>query len=415
MNAEPRHPLFRQEVLRHRGDRLHGDVSIAVPVSWQALGFLLLAALATAAVFLATARYSRTETVAGAIVVDRGVAAVIPSRAGTVTDLPAREGQRVAAGAILARIRAEEDLSGGSSAPSKVIDSLRAQDGRLASQSGLILSAAAADRARLAAQAAGLAAELASIDQQIGEQQRLVRLAENEVLAAQTVAERGFLSRRDLEGRQSTLIGRRQQLAQLSQSRASRASALAEAQRAIAQSIAAAEAQAAGVESSRAALAQQLAQAEAAQGYALTAPVGGTVTTLTGRLGQAAVPGQPLMAIIPAGSQLRAELQVPTSAAGFLAPGQKVRLSIDAFPYQRFGTVGARIATVASVPVAKALPGGGSAPVYLVTADLDRPSVAAFGRLQPLVPGMTLSGRIVTRRQSLFEWLFEPLFAVARR
>ena len=49
MNAETRHPLFRQEVLRHRADRLHGDVSIAVPVSWQALGFLLLAALVTAA------------------------------------------------------------------------------------------------------------------------------------------------------------------------------------------------------------------------------------------------------------------------------------------------------------------------------------------------------------------------------
>ena len=176
-----------------------------------------------------------------------------------------------------------------------------------------------------------------------------------------------------------------------------------------------AEGQAAGIESSRAALAQQMAQAEAARGYALTAPVGGTVTSLTGRLGQPAVSGQTLMAIIPTGGKLRAELEVPTSAAGFLVRGQKVRLSVDAFPYQQFGVVEARIASIAAVPVARAQAGRGPLPVYLVTAELERPTVAAFGRLQPLVPRMTLSARIVTRQQSLFEWLFEPLFAVVRR
>jgi membrane fusion protein len=46
---------------------------------------------------------------------------------------------------------------------------------------------------------------------------------------------------------------------------------------------------------------------------------------------------------------------------------------------------------------------------------LDRAAVSAFGRDEPLVSGMTLSARIVTEKQSLLEWLFEPLFAVQRR
>jgi membrane fusion protein len=32
-----------------------------------------------------------------------------------------------------------------------------------------------------------------------------------------------------------------------------------------------------------------------------------------------------------------------------------------------------------------------------------------------LLSGMTLSARITTRKQSLLEWLFEPLYAVGRR
>jgi membrane fusion protein len=50
-----------------------------------------------------------------------------------------------------------------------------------------------------------------------------------------------------------------------------------------------------------------------------------------------------------------------------------------------------------------------------VTVKLAQSWVMAFGRRQPLVPGMTLTARIITERQNLFQWLFEPLFAVQRR
>ena len=108
------------------------------------------------------------------------------------------------------------------------------------------------------------------------------------------------------------------------------------------------------------------------------------------------------------------QLSVPTSAAGFLKKGQDVRLAIDAFPYQQFGTVAARITDISNAAVAQQS-AAGAVPVYFVTAELPHAFVRAFGREQPLMPGMTLTARIITRKQTLLEWLFEPLFAVSRR
>ena len=122
-----------------------------------------------------------------------------------------------------------------------------------------------------------------------------------------------------------------------------------------------------------------------------------------------------IMAVIPKGARLRAELLGPTQAIGFVKRGQDVRLAVDAFPYQRFGTVTGKIATVASSPISQTLPNGAVVSAYPVVVEIDKPEVIAFGRREKLVPGMTLTARIVTEKQSLIEWLFEPLFAVRRR
>jgi membrane fusion protein len=114
-------------VLAARKDRLHGDISLAVPFSWQLIGYLLFGALAVAVGFLGLATYSRVETVAGAIVVDKGVAPIVPTRAGVIAELAVRDGQHVRAGDLLARIRSEEDLASGATAPERILESLDLQ------------------------------------------------------------------------------------------------------------------------------------------------------------------------------------------------------------------------------------------------------------------------------------------------
>ena len=173
--------------------------------------------------------------------------------------------------------------------------------------------------------------------------------------------------------------------------------------------------QGASLAATRAQVAGQAANAAGARSYVLRAPVAGRVTALTARIGQPANAQVPLMAIVPAGSVLRAELAIPSSAIGFIKPGQAVRLAIDAFPYQRFGTVNGKVLTVSASAISRTGPNGAVFAVYPVTVALDQFGVEAFGRREPLISGMTLTARIVTEQQSLLEWLFEPLYAVRRR
>ena len=121
------------------------------------------------------------------------------------------------------------------------------------------------------------------------------------------------------------------------------------------------------------------------------------------------------MTIVPNNPKLHAELAVPSSAIGFVRPGQTVHIAIDAFPYQRFGTISGRVRNVSLSTINMTAPDGKFAAVYPATVILDRTTIEAYGVRQPLVSGMTLTARIVTEKQSLWRWLFEPLFAVRKR
>ena len=406
--------LFRQEVLRARSERLQGTVSIVTPISWQVVGYLLMAAVVATAAFLASASYARIEAVSGQIALDRGVATLLPSRGGMIDRIYVREGQPVARGAAIFSIRSEEDMTGGTTAQGLMKDALSDQDTRLASQSALMENAARADAGRLAAELEGARNEIASIDAQIADQQRLLDSATSEYDEVEKVAQKGFISRRDMQTRQDTKLARSQQLAQLRQMRAAKVANANETIRTITQSAASAQAQIAANESQRAQLRERLASTEQSSGYVIRAPFSGVVTAMTARMGQRASPDQPLALVVPVSARTTVELYVPTSAAGFVRAGQQIRLAVDAFPYQRFGTVETVVQSISKAAVPRQI-GPVIVPVYLVTGRLEDPSIPAFGRRVPILPGMTLSARIVTERRSLLEWLFEPIFAVRNR
>ncbi len=407
--------MFRSEVIEARKQRLTGDASVAVPIAWQLIGLFVVAATAIAFLFLWLADYSRVETASGFLVPAAGVAGVVPSRQGVITRILVKEGDRVAAGALLAEIRTEEQSADGVTASQRVQRAIAAQDLNMVLQERALDSAMQADLRRSEQQHVGLEAEIAQLEAQIGLQRTLVASAERDMARVHAVADRGFVSGRDVTAREEQVLSRQQVLAQLTQTLSAKRGALnlaltdAEGIRARHQNDSAA------IAAARAGVAQQAAETGARGVYVLRAPIAGTITAQGARIGQTAVPQDKLMTIVPTDSPLQAQLYVPSSAIGFVKPDQRVRLSIDAFPYQRFGTVSGRLLSVATSSVE--LPGtdGKSQFVFPATVSLDRSELRAYGRSAPLVSGMTLNARIVTERQSLLQWLFEPLFAVRRR
>ncbi len=409
--------LFRHEAIAARRQRLMGEVTIAVPLRFHVLGLGLLAVVATAVAFLTFAEFSRKETVPGYLRPDRGIVKIRSPRAGVVHALHVREGEAVHAGQPLLTLVSEVTVGGGRIVEEKLLASIDSELAELDRRLSLLARKTAARRASLADERAGLEREREALRRQEAVQRDLVRVARESLDAIRELAARGVVSRPEFKAREERLLVQRQQLAALTQSRSRIEARIAAIGHELARlPIEEAEARS-DLLARRRALERQRLELEGRREMTIVAPIAGRVTAL-----QAAVGGQvgerPLLAIIPEGGRLEAELLVPARAIGFVRAGQTVRLAYDAFDYRRFGLAEGRVVAVSrtilrpdEVPAPVVL----DRPVYRVTVALTRETVRAYGREWPLRPGMTLSADILLERRSLLAWLLDPLFALEGR
>jgi membrane fusion protein len=395
-------------------DRLHGDVVLVPPVSWQLLGGFLLAAILIAGLFLATASYSKTTSVSGRLTGDRGIVRAVPARAGIVEEVLVREGQQVPAGAPLLRIRIATP-AGDASLEARRAASIAEREAILRAREPDVLRATRAEAQALRARVEGERTQVAGLTAQIEQQRALVASAEVELERARQVAARGFVSRQDVLQREELLATRRQGLSRLEQDLGTRRAAIASATADLGRIESELALQRADMAGQRAELAGAAAADENASTILVTAAEAGTVTGILVHRGDAVSPDRPVLSIVPAGTRLHARIEVPPAAAGSIEPGQEIRVAVDAFPYATYGTVEARVASVSQAAVPVQRPDGAASEAFLVDAALGGDAIRAFGREQKLRPGMTVSARITTRERSLAELLFEPLYAVASR
>lgn len=410
--------LFRKEAIQHATRRLGGEVVLATPLSTRILTVLVLATLAAASIFVSTATYARKQTVAGWLAPSGGVVRASTLRGGQIDFLAAQEGQLVEAGAPLARIQLASDLQNGNAGASLMA--------ALEQQAVAEQRSAEAERARLESERVRLSTLIAGLDSELNDlrrQRRLqteqVELAEQQLTRSQAVAQRGYLSARDLDARRAAFLSAQQDLANLERaiSGVARQRADAEAQLdVIPVHLAAADADAAAA---RAALDERTTATEAQSAYVVNSPIRARIAAVPVRQGQTLGAGETIAVLIPDDEEIIAELYIPTRAAGFIREGQEVRLLYEAFPHQRFGPgVGEirRISRTVLAPAEVSIPGLTlQEPVFRVEAALDRQAVDAYGESIPLQPGMLLSADIVIDRRTLIEWLFDPIFAAGRR
>lgn len=132
----------------------------------------------------------------------------------------------------------------------------------------------------------------------------------------------------------------------------------------------------------------------------IVAPISGVVATLKViGAGQLVAAGEPLLELIPLDSGLIAELYVANRDISRVDPQMKVRVRLDALPEREYGSVEG---TVASVPTNVVATGDPSvALTYRVTAALPTQSLQKGGVDYPFRLGMTLSGIVITRYESL--------------
>jgi len=301
-------------------------------------------------------------------------------------------------------LRLSSDVSGG--------DVAAALTEGLTSEAAAAEARAAAERAKLSAETdqtrarvTALQRELASARERIALGEQRLRLAEAEVARAQAVADQGFLPRRELDLRRSAALSAGSELSQLRAAALQYEREIGEAEarlRSLPADLQAVQAEAASV---RAALSQRRTQNEAQSTFVATAPLAGRIAALPVQVGQTVAPGGTVAVLTPKDSRLDAELYVPSRAAGFIRPGQEVRLMYQAYPHQKFGTgqgVVASVSRTVLAPAEVAIPGlRVEEPVFRVRVRLKRDSVTAYSESLPLRPGMLLTADVVIDRRTL--------------
>lgn len=410
-------PLFRQQAVAYQARSLDGEVLLSLSVRMRVLIALATVVVVLATVFAALASYSRIETVSGRVVPEGGLIRITARQGGTVERLNVTEGDRVAAGQSLAALRLSQDTDSGDSG-SAIADYLKIELEAARAQADAEREQLQAQQQNLERQRAAMRQELEASRGRIAAVSERLDLLRNNVGRVKAIAERGFASSRSVEESEMALLLAEQELVDVRTGIMvmERQIEDMDAQlRTLPFSIRAAEAQA---RASQAMLERQGTELEVLNTYHATATVDGRVVAVPVSRGQSLDPQTAIAIVTPEGARLQAELFVPSRAAGFIRPGQEVRLMYQAFPYQKFGTASGIVASVSRTVLAPeelSIPGLPiSEPVFRVKVDLASEIVEAYGQQMPIQPGMLLSAGIVLERRTLIEWLLDPLYAVGR-
>lgn len=162
-------------------------------------------------------------------------------------------------------------------------------------------------------------------------------------------------------------------------------------------------------------LEQETAEAKTKDQYAISSPIDGYVTAITGQVGQ--VTGtQALATIVPADGNLVAHLYTSSKAIGFVEKGQSVRLRYQAYPYQKFGQQRGTVKEISQSPIPPAdvsipIPASFSSNegLYRITVELESQEFKSQSKAVRLMPGMLVDANIEQERRRLIEWILDPL------
>lgn len=351
--------LFRQEVLDRQTERLRGAVLLSQPLSHTLLTLFLAGLVVAALAFLIRHDYVRKQSVQGVLVPDRGLLESRAPAAGSIAAVHVAADARVAAGAPLFTVRLDHTLAGEGAVTEQLLDETRVQE-------------------------AALRQQMHELDALIMNEERLLGVRVAALERAATLRDRALLAAADYDAAYAQRLQQQGALGRLLLQRAELRSQASELQK------------------------QQI-RMTAEQDTTVLAPAAGRVAAVLSREGMSVAAGEPLLLLLPEGALLQAELWLPSSASGFVNPGQRVNLRYEAFPYQKFGVQRAHIVEIAesAVPVHS-----GTQPLFRARATLESQDILAFGAPHSLRAGMALSADIVVDERSLLEWLLEPLFSI---
>jgi HlyD family secretion protein len=145
----------------------------------------------------------------------------------------------------------------------------------------------------------------------------------------------------------------------------------------------------------------------------MTAPVDGTVQEVADRsTGSVLKEAETVVTLVPDGADLYVDAKVSSRDIGYIKLGDTVRIKLESYPFQRFGTVSG-VLTVIS-PDSMPLKEGDerSELVYPVQVKLNADRADLARRGIRIKPGLGASAEIKTGRRSIAAYLLDPVLRI---
>ena len=407
--------LFRQQALDEQKDRLFGDVIITQPMSFSLItgGISLIVMLIILILLLGT--YARRETVVGYMVPDKGLVKIYAPLQGVLSKQYIQEGQQINKGDRLLTISTLQDNEHGNDRDSILLEKLAQQKANLQNK---IVQEKAINESQIEIfiqQLIGLDRELTQLDSSIILQQKQVKLSSAKLANLKKLFVQGHISNNQLKESEQILLDSKIHVKSSQQQHIQIENRLTDLRQQRNQMPLQWQSQLSDFKQSASNIEQRIVEISGRREYTIRAPVSGRLTALQISEGQTVNIKSPLITILPEGTNLQAELFLPTRAAGFIAVEQDVYLRYGAFPYQHYGLHRGKVKNVTQVILAPdelPIPITLNEPVYRVKVALENQSVTAFGKEFPLQAGMLLDADIVLEKRTLGQWLLEPIYGL---
>jgi hemolysin D len=146
----------------------------------------------------------------------------------------------------------------------------------------------------------------------------------------------------------------------------------------------------------------------------IIAPVDGTVLEVADRsVGSVLREAETLLTMVPDGADLYVEANVPSRDISYVKIGDAVRIKLEAYPFQRFGTINGRLVVISadSVPLKQDETREDAVPqlVYRVQVRIVDHLNALALRSIHVKPGLVASAEIKTGKRSVASYILNPI------
>ncbi len=411
-----------------------------VPIATHAALWIALALLVLAVIWAFVGRVDRIVVGEGKIVTQTPMQVLQPFTTSRIVSIEVRAGDRVKKGQVLARFdpafaqadvasmqqrvlsltaeieRLEAQLSGRPFMAGPGADAERVTQAQIYAQDMADYQASISQRgsrlAQIESELRSNQAALPALQQQLGLADRVMSMQERlrreqaaatlDVLRAQNSQLDAAVRLRNSQGEVQRLNGQRaeqlhERQAYAEKWRSERSQRLVQARQQLAEA------------------SETLNKANRMQEFtAITAQTDGTVLEVADRsIGSVLREAETLVTLVPDGADLYVEAMVQSRDVSYLKLGDSVRVKLESFPFQRFGTINGTLTEISPDSISQRQSENGPAQlVYRVQVRLTENPASLAARGLHLKPGLVASAEIKTGNRTIASYVLDPVLKI---